>query len=67
MKVFMDNVPLRYFEIQLKANTKQLHLHVTLAFMHIKLIYELSKDYVVANALINIWYKSKEEYQKEMH
>ncbi len=34
--------------------------------MHIKLIYESSKDYVVANALINIWYKSKGEYQKEM-
>jgi hypothetical protein len=35
--------------------------------MHIKLIYDLSEDYVVANALINIWYKSKGEYQKEMH
>jgi len=34
--------------------------------MHIKLIYESNKNYVVANALINIWYKSKGEYQKEM-
>jgi hypothetical protein len=59
--VFTDNVSLRYFETQPRANAKQLQWHDTLALVNIELIHKNGKDNVVSNALSH-----KNEYQREM-
>jgi hypothetical protein len=50
-KVFTDNVSLQYFEMQLRAPTKQLKWHDTLALLDVELIHKSGQDIVVLNAL----------------
>jgi len=47
----MDNISLRYFKTQLKASTKQLGWHDTLALLDVELIHKLRHDNVVSDAL----------------
>jgi hypothetical protein len=51
MKVFMNNVSLKYFEMQPRATIKQLWWHDTLALLGVKSIQKLGRDNVVPNVL----------------
>ncbi len=57
----MNNVFLKYFEMQQKAIAKELHCHDILMLMNIELIHKLGKENVVLDIL-----SQKEEYQGEM-
>jgi hypothetical protein len=59
-KIYMDNVSLHYFEMQLRVLMKQRRWYDTLALLDVELIHKLGKDNVVFNAL-----SRKEEFQVE--
>jgi hypothetical protein len=59
-KVFMKNIPLKYFETQPKASMKQLIWHDTLVLLDVQLIHKPGWDNIVPNAL-----SMKEEFQVE--
>jgi hypothetical protein len=50
-KVYMDDVPLKYFETQTQMSAKQWHWHDTLAPINVDLIHKPGRDNVVLAAL----------------
>ena len=57
-KVYMDNVSLKYFEIQAQVSAKSLRWHDSLALMKVDLIHKPDRGNVVPDAL-----SRREEFQ----
>jgi len=51
IKVYTDNVSLKYFENQVRVLSKQLQWYDTLALMNVELIHKLGRGNVVPDAL----------------